>query len=68
MITEENKHREFFWKPAYLFPNDGYAPILYVSANNKLGTLKNTGETLEKWGWYVRKYNIKWWIYQDEIL
>lgn len=38
-------------------------PIVYVSENQRFGTLKTT----VKWSRYVEKYNIKYWATQDDL-
>ena len=68
----------FDWVDASIAPDDWYAPILYVSANNKLCTLKDTvgwyggkpdeSPHFSNWEWYREKYHIKYWIYQSEVL
>lgn len=63
-------------------PSDMYAPILYCTTNNKLGTFKNTvgyhgtvgiygGDVIaahSDWKWLSEKYSVKYWTYQSEIL
>ena len=60
---------EFEWKAASIVPGDYHAPILCLTANGKLMTLKNTKSSLgnSHWDWYVEKYNIQYWCYQDEL-
>ena len=57
-------------------PSDMYAPILYCTTNNKLGTFKNTvgyyggdvSTAHSDWEWLSNKYSVKYWTYQSEIL
>ena len=69
----------FEWNSANFAPADWYAPILYISGNNKIGVLKDTvswlgGEWKDKskhysdWEWLKDKYNIKFWVYQSQLL
>ena len=60
--------RCFEWVSADIFPNDGTAPILYRTANDKLGVMDDTGVYLDNWFFLKEKYNIKWWVYQDCLL
>lgn len=39
-------------------------PIVYVSANKKVGTFK---EIRSNWGWYVDKWAIKYWTYASNL-
>lgn len=40
-------------------------PLVYVTANGKMGTFKKTGKN---WRWYAEKYNVKYWAYQRDIV
>ena len=42
------------------------APILYLTKNSNVGTIKNI--TTHKWDWYIEKYSIKKWVYADKII
>lgn len=65
------------WRNAEVYnPTEIDIPIVYCTNKGKIGTLKNTygmynGDENTKhsiFDWYKKKYNIKWWIYQLEIL
>lgn len=53
------------------FFNAGFAPMMteqplvYVSANGKMGTFKKVDKN---WRWYAEKYNVKYWAYQRDIV
>lgn len=63
------------WRESQEEPSDINAPVLYCTANGKLGVFKDTktclgGDTSEMfsdWKGRVRKYNIKYWVYSSEI-
>lgn len=68
---------QFDWIPAEQAPEDWYAPILYVSGNNKLGIFKDTlgfydynnkSTHYSRWQCLKEKYNIKFWVYQSQLL
>lgn len=40
-------------------------PLVYVSANGKMGTFKKVGKN---WDWYAEKYHVKYWAYQRDIV
>ena len=56
-------------------PSNFNEPIIYVTGNNKVGTLKNTadflgGDETNKFSgfeWLREKYNIKYWCYQSQL-
>jgi hypothetical protein len=61
--------------PTEEVPSDFNKPILYITANGKMGTLKDTasflgGDETKKFSGFERlrdKYNIKWWCYQSDL-
>lgn len=54
------------WKNADVyFPESENDPIVYCTANKKIGTIKSVKN---HWNWLKEKYNIKWWCYQWEIV
>ena len=61
---------EFEWKRTDIIPGDYQSPILCMTGNGKLMTLKDTSSSLggSNWSWYVEKYNIKYWCYQSELI
>ena len=75
-----NMKIEFEWKSPDIIPGDYQSPILCMTGNRKLMTLKDTmGMTVDhtqksgyrygsNWSWYVEKYNIKYWCYQSELV
>ena len=62
------------WKSAELAPSDIRLPVIYCTAKGKVGVLKDTlakitgnPTPVSKWEWLSEKYNIKWWVYSDEL-
>ena len=64
----------FEWRMANETPIDIEEPILCLTYNGKLITFKNTKtiiypNTVESgFGHLVKKYNVKLWVYQKELL
>lgn len=62
------------WNEKYLNPQscnigEPSPSILYITENDKLGTLKDGKiKDLNDWKWYVDKYQIKYWIRQKNII
>ena len=71
---------EFEWKTADIIPGDYESPVLCMTNNGKLMTLKNTMSHIvdhtqesgyrccSNWKWLVEKYNIRYWVWQSELL
>ena len=53
-----------YWYPTKIIPLFAQ-PIVYVSANGKIGTFK---ELRGDWKWRVEKYNIKYWAYASDLI
>lgn len=54
------------WQNADIYsPEQKDEPIIYCTANNKIGVFK---EVKEHWPWLKKKYNIKWWCYQYYVI
>ena len=66
----------FIWSPVSEEPTNIEAPVLVWTENNKLMTFKYTktclnGDTKHSFsGWnnLVSKYNIKYWVYQNDVM
>lgn len=61
------------WRLVNVTPSQIDKPILYCTANNKLGVFSKTscmkrGELHSHWISLSIKYNIKYWCYQEEII
>ena len=71
-----NKTITFVWNDADIVPDDFELPVIYLTINNKIGSFKNTyglygGDESTKhsnWDRLKEKYNIKYWIYQKDLL
>lgn len=66
---------ELEWRPAELEPAVISEPVLCQTENKKLVVFKDTmgwivgeGKPKSNWKWLREKYNIKWWVYQIEIM
>ena len=69
----------FRWNYATEAPTDFYKPVVYITKNNKIAVFKDTvswtgGDAKDKtkhysnWEWLREKYNIKYWVYQEDLL
>lgn len=62
----------FTWIDAEEIPSDVHEPVLYLTTNNKLGTFKDTetfsGSGLSHWESLRRKYHVKCWVYQKDVV
>ena len=66
----------FEWRDVLETPDDFELPVVYCTAKNKIGTLKNTygmygGDENTKhsnWYWLREKYYIKYWVYQKDLI
>ena len=73
---EKEITKQVKWKSSDVEPSDWNAPVLYCTANGKLGVFKNTvsyvnGDVTKQhsnWKWYAEKYNIRYWVYANEII
>ena len=52
----------FIWRSADTVPKTGDFPIIYRTANKKIGTLK-----MDTWKFYKEKYNIKYWVSAKDL-
>lgn len=84
ICTENYKKEEFLmsktvtfeWKDADIAPDDFELPVVYCTGNNKIASFKNTygmynGDESTKhsnWNWLREKYNVKYWVYQKDLL
>ena len=67
---------QFNWNPVSLTPINIDLPILALTNNDKLVVFKNSKSWLNgdvehpfsNWKWMVDKYNIKFWVYQYEVI
>ena len=64
---------QFIWNSASLEPTAIDEPILAWTNNDKLLVFKNTksfinGNPYSNWKWLSDKYNIKFWVYQFEVI
>lgn len=70
---------QFEWILAEQAPEDWYAPVLYVTGNNKLRVFKDTlsfcgndyndkSTHRSQWKRLKEKYNVKFWVYQSQLL
>lgn len=59
------------WRDLSEEPTNTKEPVLYCTANGKLGVFKSTvlcdGDDRSGWKRLVDKYNIKYWTYSKEI-
>ena len=60
------------WNPITYEPGNIYLPILAITKNDKLIVFKDTktflnGNPISGFSRLVKKYNIKWWVYQNYI-
>ena len=57
----------FEWHTSEFYPDNPLRPILCVTANGKMMTLKSIRDYRD-WLWTTEKYNISLWIFQDTII
>lgn len=60
-----DKHHINVWNDASEEPEHN-CTIVYVTKNNKIGTLKRADKS--RWNWYKEKYSILMWAYIADIL
>lgn len=57
----------FKWRPAFMIPSPD-CPIICMTANRKLMTIKGIDNESEWERHFVDKYHIKCWAYQHELI
>lgn len=61
-----------FWHRATATPGMPEMNIVYITVNGKMGTIKAHKATEPNWertwAFYVQKYNIFYWAYQQDII
>ncbi len=66
----------FVWNDADIVPDNFELPVVYCTSNNKIASFKNTygmynGDESTKhsnWDWLREKYNVKYWVYQKDLI
>lgn len=66
----------FVWNDADIVPDNFELPVVYCTKNNKISSFVHTygmygGDENTKhsnWEWVKEKYNIKYWVYQKDLI